>query len=230
MMSHAATKADNWQNQNYLPVPHLLPDDTEGLNFSLGPRPQHGQLRIVIPHPLLKLAAIDHRFLISHQLARVECNGRSYPLHTAPALGPVDRVSIAIVNQDTSKGISLHFQLLQNLARYFTSPPPEPFDCKNFVQQIFGDTVEPGFDFSKWTRSDFRAGSTVPASYAVIIYDLLSKRAHHFAISLGDGIFLSKSGVRQGLVIGGLDSMRKVYGVEGVKVLERKDEAGSWTR
>jgi hypothetical protein len=111
----------------------------------------------------------------------------------------------------------------KQLYRYLADPPTAiPFDCGCFVQHMFDLPVTPDtFDFSLFTKQEYDHPSAVPVGAALVQYDPQTKAPLHFAISLGENIFLFKSGWRQSnkLTVATFESMAEVYGSYHAKIL-----------
>jgi hypothetical protein len=118
---------------------------------------------------------------------------------------------------DEYKKLNLPDSVSLRLLEYLNyGPPSKPFDCTSFahfirkIPYLYGS-----FDTSKWDYLDFENPRNLSPDTTVIIWKEITGQPSepvHFALYLGNSVFLWKFGTRIGLFVSDLYSMQQAFG------------------
>ena len=186
------------------------------------PLPQHNTALVLVPAQLVEGMAIDThlRFALQYTKFVVPDDIDDTALNEY-------RAQIVLEREDgPSEIVELSDDMMRRLFHYLRDPPQGVFDCGCFVQLMYDQEVTPDtFDFSKFERSEYAPDVPVPIGDAVVLYNDRTKEPLHFALSLGNDLYLFKTGWRASdrLTVGRFASMALVYGSDKAKVLHPMD-------
>lgn len=189
---------------------------------------------LVLP-TIIKALNTDINSYFEIRTAFVRDSTGTYPLdrYRNPSLADGDQIRIFIVD---SKGgntqVVLSPSVKARLLEYFRVwPPVEPFDCNGFVHFINDVPFKfCSFDFSRWRLSPYSDGVVIKAGQSILIGHSVPGTAGssqpvfqsstHLAVYLSDGLFLSKFGTTEGLIVADLVAMKRGFGGDSVWLLE----------
>jgi len=162
------------------------------------------------------------------RIAKIEdSSGYSYLHFNERFKSKAKEIDFAIENDDNSIDIfHLPPNMSKRLIEYFRISPLKPFDCYSFGH--FLNSVSYGlrfFSLSKWEKCFFNENLLQTGDSIVIftIKDGSIKKFNHFAIYIGNGLYLSKGGVSGPLVVSDLDIMKSAFGGNQVYQLRREN-------
>lgn len=182
--------------------PHLLPDNATAL--------------IVVPAGVVEGMSIDTHLRFALQYTR-------FIMPRVPAVESNNSVDILLEKENGSyQTVALPSDMQARLFDYLSSPPEGKFDCGCFIQQMYGQQITPEtFDFSQFKKEEYLHPAAVAIGDSLVMYDNRTKAPVHFALSLGNNLYLFKIGWRasQQLTVATFESMREIYGTAHAKVL-----------
>lgn len=156
-------------------------------------------------------------------LARNSRNGLSYyQLHD---LSNTHSVGIYMQDELARRSIDLEPKQLDRMATYLRVNPSQDqqFDCASFVHYVndvpyqFGHFKPDAWQISSYMNdNDISTGETILITKKPYLSEAKADDITHFAIYLGDGVYLSKFGVSGKLIAATLPEMQRGFGGEHI--------------
>lgn len=140
------------------------------------------------------------------------------------------QLSIGVQTEQGKKTIQLPQPLEKKLLSYLTfGPASQPFDCGSFVHYLYGISYIPGeFEKSLWQANLLRDESELKPGEVVAVSerDIADRRSIvHFALALGDGLYLSKFGTLGSLIVTDLSALQHTFEGEYVFTLKARGQS-----
>lgn len=151
------------------------------------------------------------------RVARSGFNTNGYDYYSLNDLSHTRKLSITLKEANQEKDIQLPERMLKNIAEYLANQKnvDERFDCTAFAHAANGVPYTIGEpDPYKWQRGKFDERNIKPGETFVIGREMGFGFAEftHWAIYLGDGLYLSKAGKSgEPLIVADLEEMKKGY-------------------
>ena len=161
-------------------------------------------------------------------LLRGDSNRRGYDYYKLKDLAETRAISITLREKDETKDVEMPEDMLDRMADYLSNMNSTNgngrFDCVSFVQAVNGIPYEyTKYDPSKWNQSNFNGDVKVGDTIAIVDSDAPQANQYtHFAIYLGDGLYISKFGFSGPLIVSDVDEMKKGFHGDTVYKLEPK--------
>ncbi len=149
---------------------------------------------------------------------RGDSNRGGYDYYKLKDLSQTRAISVTLREKDEEKDVELPEDMLQNMANYLANKNniTGHFDCASFAHAANGIPYEsPKYDPSNWVQSDFD-GNINPGETIIMEDKNKPNLFNHFAIYLGDGLYISKFGSSGPLIVSDVDGMRKGFGSDKV--------------
>ncbi|KKR69735.1 MAG: hypothetical protein UU12_C0038G0012, partial [Candidatus Woesebacteria bacterium GW2011_GWA2_40_7b] len=164
-----------------------------------------------------------HNFEIKGiSILRGDSNRGGYDYYKLKDLSQTRAISITLREKDEEKDVELPEDMLQNMANYLANKNniTGHFDCASFAHAANGIQYEsPNYNPSNWIQSEFD-GNINPGETVIIEDKDKPNMFNHFAIYLGDDLYISKFGGAGPLIVSDLDAMKK--GFDGDSVFKLK--------
>lgn len=129
-------------------------------------------------------------------------------------LSRTGQLDILIRSGDGTKRIDLPEDMIGRIATFIREDHAREgsFDCTSFIHFVNGIRYEFGrFIPEKWDMSPFDERAAVPGDSVMTAKDPEHSVVAHFALYLGEGLYLSKFGVIGKLAVTTLENMRKAF-------------------
>lgn len=148
---------------------------------------------------------------------------QGYDYYRLKDLSNTKFLSVFLREQDQTKEVALPEVMLERMAYYMANKAKMkgPFDCVSFAHMINGIPYEFGkYNSANWEMTPFNGYLNVGDTISICNSDSESRRDNHFAIYVGDGLYLSKFGGPGPLIVTDLTEMKK--GFDGDLVYKMK--------
>jgi len=159
----------------------------------------------------------------SLDLGRSKIN-KPYNYYCLSNLSRTDSIQVLMRNDQGLKNIHLPEQMLSNIARFIredSKPREERFDCASFVHFVndvpyqFGNCQAKNWNMRLLSdENNLKPGDTIAIAKIDNPNNFSDEDITHFAIYLGDSLYLSKFGSKGKLIVANLEEMKKGFGGE----------------
>lgn len=129
-------------------------------------------------------------------------------------LSRTEKLEIFIRSEDGTEQVALPEDMLERVAAFIREDHAreEEADCSSFVHFVNDIRYEFGqFIPEKWEISDFDEQASVPGDAVMISRDPEHADVTHFALYLGEGLYLSKFGIGGKLIATTMEAMNGMY-------------------
>lgn len=147
---------------------------------------------------------------------------KPYSYYRLSNLSRTDSVQVLMRTDQGLKNIHLPEQMLSNIARFIredSKPREERFDCGSFAHFIndipyqFSNYRAESWDMRLLNdENNLKPGDTIALTKTDNPNDFSDGDITHFAIYLGDSLYLSKFGSKGKLIVANLEEMKKGFG------------------
>lgn len=152
-------------------------------------------------------------------------------------LSRTKRVQVLMRNEGGLKEVPLPEEMLEKLAEYLRSSlnkSPEEFDCAAFVNYMHGIPYTPGsFEPGRWDIVPLSVDMALHIGEIVFIADTQGQtltnalQIQHYAIYIGDDLYLSQFGIGMKLIVASLEEMKKGYACDSAFLLLPREKTGT---
>lgn len=158
-------------------------------------------------------------------------NSEGFSYYKLRDLSNTKRLRILLRESDEEREVMLPEEMLVRMTQYLQreNSLQSPFDCASFAHYANGiPYVFSHFDPSFWNVEAFAESSMKPGDTVAIHNggDRLEDITH-FAIYLGDGLYISKFGTAGRLIVSNIDEMKKGFAGEDVVKVSPKVESSA---